>query len=251
MCIFYALSQCVLRLTSIFNITRWTVTLSELYKTPQRYSIVKLIPTHVSKVLSVKLFSHEDSSTYRELTGYICYFTFGPCSHQLSLLYYAKHVPLSAPHHVIDKLKSIQNTMVRIIIWIANMIDSVIRICLSPKKIKMKNKNTSAKQNLPMLRLFFDSFISSSLAIGRRHNAFQGRRHSMKSIYTIYQLPSILCFTWSLFCLRSSDQLYLFPTPSNVDFGSRSIRCSSPVIWLHLESNASSRDPLLTNHRPI
>ena len=44
-------------------------------------------------------------------------------------------------------------------------------------------------------------------------------------------LASLIHYHQPVRSLRSSDQHYLFPTPSSINFSSRSFRCSAPAIW--------------------
>jgi len=120
-----------------------------------------------------------------------------------SRLDYANSILLGAPLYTINKLQHIQNTLARIVL--------------------QSNSHTHSEALLQQLHwLPVHSRIRFKLAT---------ITYKALSTNSPQYLASLIHYNQPARSLRSSNQHYLFPTASKINFGSRSFRCSAPVVW--------------------
>ena len=120
-----------------------------------------------------------------------------------SRLDYANSVLLGAPLYVTNKLQRIQNTLARIVL-----------------------QTDSLTHSQPLLQQLHWLPVHSRIR-------FKLATITYKALSTNspQYLASLIHYHQPVCSLRSSDQRYLFPTPSSINFSSRSFRCSAPAIW--------------------
>jgi len=140
-----------------------------------------------------------------------------------SRLDYANSVLLGAPHYVTNKLQRIQNALARIVLQSDGLAHSEpllqqlhwlpvhSRIRFKLATITYKALNTNSPQYLASLLQYYQPSCS----------------------------------------FRSSDQHYLVPTSSSIDFGFRSFRCSAPAIWNSIPLEIRSSPTLDTFKRKL
>ena len=115
----------------------------------------------------------------------------------------ANSVLLGAPLYVTNKLQRIQNTLARIVL-----------------------QTDSLTHSQPLLQQLHWLPVHSRIR-------FKLATITYKALSTNspQYLASLIHYHQPVRSLRSSDQHYLFPTPSSIKFSSRSFRCSAPAIW--------------------
>jgi hypothetical protein len=120
-----------------------------------------------------------------------------------SRLDYANSVLLGAPQYVINKLQCIQNALAKIVL-----------------------QSDSLAHSQPLLQqlhwLPVHSRVRFKLATITYRALSSNSPHYLASLLHQYQ---------PVRSLRSFNQQYRVPTPSSIDFGFRSFRCSAPAIW--------------------
>jgi hypothetical protein len=130
-----------------------------------------------------------------------------------SRLDYASSVLLGAPQYVINKLQCIQNALARIVL-----------------------QSDSLAHSQPLLQQLHWLPVHSRIRFKLATITYRAL-----SSNSPYYLASLLHQYQPVRSLRSSDQQYLVPTPSSIDFGFHSFRCSAPAIWntIRLEIRSS------------